>query len=268
MEIRTVNDLIEDFKKKYIVSNQKEKLLISVFDESNSRCLIGEMDAEHNCLSSFLKNHDVEWIHDADIDGKIYLNIYINESKNKNENLKDFISDANTIVKDLDFQIDNSQSYGHSDVSFDVDDAVNLRNLIDMLLTEYKKFNNFEKNFDKSDCDNLMNWFCKLKQPGLGGAYHDMQKEILEELISFYFNETQISDKAEKSQEKIKERIGKYKYLITFAFRDDNDEKQVDNMYVDFKEEITENDIENIKQDYRKYCKDFAIINIQSLPIK
>ena len=268
MKIRTINDLIEDFKKKYIVSNQKEKLLISVFDDSNARCLIDKMDAEHNCLSSFLKNHDVEWIHDADIDGKIYLNIYINESKNKNENLKDFISDANTIVKDLDFQIDNSQSYGHSDVYFDVDDAVNLRNLIDMLLTEYKKFNNFEKNFDKSDCDNLMNWFRKLKPDGLGGAYHDMQKEILDELISFYFNEEQISDKAEKNQEKIKEQNGKNKYLITFAFRDDNNEKQVDNMYVDLKEQISENDIESIKRDYRKYCKDFAIINIKSLPVK
>lgn len=62
--------------------------------------------------------------------------------------------------------------------------------------------------------------------------------------------------------------ICKNKYLITFAFRDDNNEKQVDNMYVDFKEEITENDIENIKRDYKKYCKDFAIINIQSLAVK
>lgn len=268
MEIRTVSDVIGDFKKRYILSKEKEKLLISIFDDSNARCLIDEMDEEHNCLSNFLKNHDVEWIHNADIDGKIYLNIYINESKNKNENLKNLISDANTIVKDLDFQIDNSQSYGHSDVYFDVDDAVNLRNLIDMLLTEYKKFNNFEKNFDKSDCDNLMNWFRKLKPDGLGGAYHDMQKEILDELISFYFNEEQISDKAEKNQEKIKEQSGKNKYLITFAFRDDNNERQVDNMYVDFKEEITENDIENIKRDYKKYCKDFAIINIQSLAVK
>lgn len=268
MEIRTVNDVIEDFKKKYILSKEKEKLLISIFDESNSRCLIDEMDAEHNCLSSFLKNHDVKWIHDADIDGKVYLNIYINESENKNENLKDLISEANTIVKDLDFQIDNCQSYGHSDVHFDVNDAVNLRNLIDMLLSEYRKYNNFEKNYDKGDCDNLMNWFCKLKPDGLGGTYHNMQKEILEELINFYFNEEQISDKAEMNREKFKERSGKYKYLITFAFRDDNDEKQVDNMYVDFKEEITENDIENIKQDYRKYYKDFAIINIHSLPVK
>lgn len=268
MEIRTVNDVIEDFKKTYILSNRKEKLLISIFDDSNARCLIDEMDAEHNCLSSFFKNHDVEWIHDADIDGKIYLNIYINESKNKNENLKDFISDANTIVQDLDFQIDNSQSYGHSDVYFDVNDAVKLRNLVDILLSEYKKIKNFERNYDKGDCDNLVSWFCKLKPNGLGGAYHDMQEEILEELISFYFNETQISDKAEKNQEKIKERIGKHKYLITFAFRDDNDEKQVDNMYVDLKEQISENDIESIKRDYKKYCKDFAIINIQSLAVK
>lgn len=268
MEIRTVNDVIEDFKKKCIVSNQKEKLLISIFDESNSRCLIDEMDAEHNCLSSFLKNHDVEWIHDADIDGKVYLNIYINDEKNKNENLKDFISDANTIVKDLDFQIDNRQSYGHSDVYFDVDDAVKLRNLIDMLLSEYRKYNTFEKNYDKGDCDNLMNWFCKLKPNGLGGAYHDMQKEILEELISFYFNEEQTSDKAEKIREKFKERSERYKYLITFAFRDDNDEKQVDNMYVDLKEQISENDIESIKKDYKKHYNDFAIINIQSLSVK
>ena len=268
MKIRTVSDVIEDFKKRYILSKEKEKLLISIFDESNSRCLIDEMDAEHNCLSSFLKNHDVKWIHDADIGGKVYLNIYINESENKNENLKDLISEANTIVKDLDFQIDNCQSYGHSDAYFDVNDAVKLRNLIDMLLSEYRKYNEFEKNYDKNDCDNLMNWFCKLKPDGLGGTYHNMQKEILEELINFYFNEERISDKAEKTLEKIKEQSGKYKYLITFAFRDGNDEKQVDNMYVDFKEEITENDIENIKQDYRKYYKDFAIINIQPLPVK
>lgn len=268
MELKTVNDVIEDFKERYILSKEKEKLLISIFDESNSQCLIDEMDAEHNCLSSFLKNHDVEWIHDADIDGKVYLNIYINENENKGENLKNLISDATTIVKDLDFQIDNSQSYGHSDVYFDVDDAVKLRNLIDMLLSEYKKIKNFERNYDKGDCDNLMSWFCKLKPTGLGGAYHDMQKEILKELINFYFNEDQISNKAEKNQEKIKERSGKYKYLITFAFNDDNDRKQIDNIYVDFKEQITENDIEGIKRDYKKYCKNFAIINIQSLSVK
>ncbi len=114
-----------------------------------------------------------------------------------------------------------------------------------------------------------MNWFRKLKPDGLGGAYHDMQKEILDELISFYFNEEQISDKGRKeSGKKSKSKTEKNKYLITFAFRDDNNEKQVDNMYVDFKEEITENDIENIKRDYKKYCKDFAIINIQSLAVK
>lgn len=268
METKTVSDVIEDFKKRYILSKKKEKLLISIFDESNSQCIIEEMDEEHNCLSSFLKNRDVEWIHDADIDGKVYLNIYINENESKDENLKNLISDANTIVKDLDFQIDNCQSYGHSDVYFDVNDAVKLRTLVDMLLSEYKKIKNFERNYDKGDCDNLVSWFCKLKPNGLGGAYHDMQEGILKELINFYFNEEQISDKAEKNQEKIKEQNGKNKYLITFAFRDDNNEKQVDNMYVDFKEEITENDIEIIKRDYKKYCKDFAIINIQSLSVK
>ena len=268
MEIRTVNDVIEDFKAKYNSSEEKKQVLVNIYDEANSRDLIDDMDAEHDCLSSFLKNYEVSWIHTCNENDKVYLNIYINENENKDENLKELISNANTIVKDLDFQIDNCQTHGHSDVYFDVNDAVKLRNLIDMLLSEYRKFNGFEKNYDNGDCANLMNWFCKLNPNGLGGAYHDMQKEILEELISFYFNEEQVSDKAEKIREKIKERSGKYKYLITFAFRDDNDEKQVDNMYLDFKEEITENDIEKIKRDYRKYCKDFAIINIKSLPIK
>lgn len=268
MEIRTVNDVIEYFKTKYSSSKEKKKILVNIYDEANSRDLIDDMDAEHNCLSSYLKNYEISWIHTCDDDDKVYLNIYINENENKDENLKDLILDTNIIVKDLDFQIDNCQTHGHSDVYFGVNDAVKLRNLIDMLLSEYRKYNNFEKNYDKGDCDNLMNWFCKLKPDGLGGAYHNMQKEILEELISFYFNEEQISDKAEKNQEKIKERSGKYKYLITFAFNDDNDRKQIDNIYVDFKEQITENDIELIKRDYKKHYNDFAIINIQSLSVK